>query len=271
MSQLANQVVVITGSSRGYGKAMAVEFQRAGARVVVSSRHPDAVEAAVASLPNPGAALGVACDVRDLAQVRALADATVQTFEQLDIWVNNAGISPGWGKLDTIDPERWRESFDTNIIGTYNGCRAALEKMLPHGRGQIMNILGVGADKPAPNQTAYGTAKAAVAMLTRTLAVEYAGSGISFKSIMPGMIWTEMLTRAQGVKPNMQSRMEWAMRVFGNPPDVPARFAVAIAERGGETGKTFKLLGPGIYVPRMIREILGGSKNNPRPWEKENG
>src|SRR5512142_320974 len=131
MSDFADQVVVITGSSRGYGKAMAVEFQQAGARLVLSSRHADAVQAAVASLPRPADAFGIECDVRDLAQVRALADAAVQKFGPVDIWINNAGQSPGWGKLHTIDPERWREAFDTNIIGAYNGCRAALEKMLP--------------------------------------------------------------------------------------------------------------------------------------------
>ncbi len=267
MSQLTDRVVVITGSSRGFGKAMAAEFQRAGARVVLSSRHGDAAQSAAAALPEPPRALAVECDVRDLAAVRAMADAAVQAFGGIDIWVNNAGLSSGWGKLHTVDPGLWRESYDTNSIGTYNGCRVALEKMLPVGKGQIINVLGVGADKPAPNQTAYGTAKAAVAMLTRTLAIEYAASGITFNAVMPGMIWTEMLTRAQGVHPDMKARMEWAMRVFGNPPEVPARFVVQIAQAGNSTGKTFNLLTPRVYVPRMVREMLGGSRRNPRPWE----
>jgi hypothetical protein len=81
------------------------------------------------------------------------------------------------------------------------------------------------------------------------------------------MIWTEMLTRAEGVEGQMRSRMEWAMRVFGNPPEVPARFVVEIARRGDANGKTFRLLSPRVYVPRMIREMFGASKSNPRPWE----
>ncbi len=267
MSELTDRVVVITGSSRGFGRAMAVEFRRAGARVVLSSRHGDASQSAAAALPDPARALAVECDVRDLAAVRAMADAAVQAFGSIDVWVNNAGISPGWGKLHTIDPELWRESFDTNSLGTYNGCRVALEKMLPQGKGQIINILGVGADNPAPNQTAYGTAKAAVAMLTRTLAIEYAASGITFNAVMPGMIWTDMLTRAEGVHPNMKARMEWAMRVFGNPPEVPARFVVEIAQTPSATGKTYKLLTPRVFVPRMVREMLGAGRRNPRPWE----
>jgi NAD(P)-dependent dehydrogenase (short-subunit alcohol dehydrogenase family) len=268
MPNLENQVVVITGSSRGFGKAMAIEFQRAGARVVISSRDADAVKAAVSALPQPANALGVPCDVRDLNQARALAEATVSRFGQIDIWINNAGISPGWGKMTDIDPARWRESFETNFFGAYHGCRAALEKMLPRNQGQIINVLGAGADKPAPNQSAYGTSKTAIARLTETLAKEYADGGISIASVMPGMIWTEMLTGAEGVdEPRLRARFEWAMRVFGNPPEVPARFVVQMAERGGESGRMYKVLSPRMFVPRMIGEMLGAGKRNPRPWE----
>ncbi len=264
-----NKVVVITGSSRGLGKALAVEFQRAGARVVLSSRDAEAVQRAVAALPRPEDALGVPCDVRDIEQVRNMANAAVGKFGRIDIWVNNAGQSPGWGKLMDIEETRWRGSFDTNFLGTYHGCRVALEHMLPAHHGQVINILGVGADRPPPNQSAYGTAKAAVAKLTETLAIEYAGSGVTFSGVLPGMVWTEMLTNAEGVREQMKPRMEWAMRVFGNPPGVPARIIVQLAERGTGTGKTYRLLTPRVFVPRMIGEMLGAGKRNPRPWEEE--
>lgn len=269
MPSLTNSVVVITGSSRGFGYAMAVEFARAGARVVLSSRDAEAVKRAVDSLPNPGNALGMACDVRDLAQVRALADAAVAKFGQIDVWINNAGVSPGWGKTLDIDPVRWRESFETNFFGTANGCRVALEKMLPRKSGHIINILGAGAKKAAPNQSAYGTSKTAVARFTETLAQEYADSGIIINSVMPGMIWTEMLASAEGVdEPRMRARFEWAMRVFGNPPQVPARFVLQMAQRAQSNGKTFSVLKPTMYVPRMIGEMMGAGKKNPRPWDK---
>ncbi len=268
MTQLDGQVVVVTGSSHGFGKAMAIEFQRAGARVVLSSRDADAVQRAVEALPDPANALGQVCDVRDLNQVRALADATVSRFGQIDIWINNAGISPGWGKLANIDPTRWRASFETNLFGTYHGCLVALEKMLPRKRGQVVNVLGAGADKAAPNQSAYGTSKTAVARLTETLAKEYADSGVIIDAVMPGMIWTEMLTGAEGVDdPRLRTRFEWAMRVFGNPAEVPARFVVQMAERGGTNGKVFHVLSPRMFVPRMIGEMFGAGKRNPRPWE----
>ena len=209
MTQIDGQIVVITGSSRGFGKVMAIEFQRAGARVVVSSRDADAVQRAVSALPQPANALSVTCDVRDLDQVRTLADAAVSQFGQIDVWINNAGISPGWGKLTDIDPARWRTAFETNFFGAYHGCRAALEKMLPRQRGQIVNVLGAGADRAAPNQSAYGTSKTAMARLTETLAKEYAGSGITIAAVMPGMIWTDMLTGAEGVDdPRLRARFE---------------------------------------------------------------
>jgi glucose 1-dehydrogenase len=268
MAQDLNKIIVITGSSRGFGKAMAEEFQRAGACVVISSRHAQAVEATVQSLPRPADALGVPCDVRDLDQVRRLAEATIAKLGRIDVWINNAGISPGWGKLTAIDPMRWRESFDTNFYGTYHGCRVALDQMLPRRQGQIVNILGAGADRPAPNQSAYGTSKAAVAMFTKTLASEYAGSGITVNAVMPGLIWTEMVTRAEGVdQASMRARLDWAMRVFGNPPEVPARFVLGILRRGGESGKTYRLMTPRVFVPRMLGDMLGAGKRNPRPWE----
>jgi NAD(P)-dependent dehydrogenase (short-subunit alcohol dehydrogenase family) len=197
MNQPNNQVAIITGSSRGFGYAMAVEFARAGARVVVSSRDADAVKRAVDSLPNPVNALGVVCDVRDLAQVYALADAAVQKFGQIDIWINNAGLSHPYTKMVEVKPEHWHTSFDTNFYGTYHGCRVALEKMLPRGRGHIINVLGMGADRPAPNQSGYGASKAAVARLTQTLAQEYAGTGVSINAVLPGMMWTDMLFNAE--------------------------------------------------------------------------
>jgi glucose 1-dehydrogenase len=268
MGRLTNKVVVITGSSRGFGLAMAAEFQHAGARVVLSSRDGERLKQAVASLPDPTGAFRIPCDVRDLVQVRGLAQAAVKKFNRIDIWVNNAGLAAPWGKLLQIDPAAWRASFDTNIIGTYNGCRAALEIMAPAKRGQILNILGFGADRPAPNQSPYGTSKAAIAMLTRTLALEYGGTGITVNAVQPGMIWTEMLTRAQGVEdPNLRTRMEWAMRVFGNPAEVPARFVVHVAVQDGANGKIFRVITPRVFLPRMIREMLGAGKSNPRPWE----
>ncbi len=262
-----NQTVVITGSSRGLGKQMAIEFQNAGARVVLSSRDADAVKRAVDTLPRPADAFGVACDVRDFDQVRALADATMQKFGALDVWINNAGLSHPYTKLGKIDPGAWRASFETNFFGVYHGCRVALDAMMPRQRGQIINILGAGAFQAAPNQSAYGTSKTAIARLTETLALEYADSGIAIYAVQPGIIWTEMILKAEGVDdPKLRARFDWAKRVFGNPPNVPARFIATLAERGGVNGKMYRVVTPKMFVPRMIGEMFGAGKRNPRPW-----
>lgn len=268
MNSLSNQVVVITGSSRGFGFAMAQEFQNAGAQVAVSSRDAESVGAAAAALPKPDAALGVPCDVRDLVQVESLAAAAVQRFRRLDIWINNAGFAHAYVKMLDVEPVQWRASFETNFLGAYHGCRVALKEMLPRKDGQIINVLGFGADRPSPNQSAYGASKMALWQLTQTLAQEYSASGVSINAVMPGMIWTDMLTRAEGVDdPGLRRRFEWAMRVFGNPPQVPARFVVQIAARGGGNGKLFRLITPRVLIPRIIGELMGTGRRNPRPWE----
>lgn len=269
MNSLAEQVVVITGSSRGFGFAMAKEFSRAGAQVIISSRDAQVVKSAMGALPNPAAALGVICDVRDLEQVRKLADAAAQRFGRVHIWINNAGLAHAYSKLLDVDPEQWRASFETNFFGAYHGCLVALKEMLPRQSGQIINVLGFGADRPSPNQSAYGASKTALWQLTQTLAREYAHTGISINAVMPGMIWTEMLTGAEGVDdPRLCTRMEWAMRVFGNPPEVPARFVAEMAARNDSSGRMFRLLTPRVFISRMIGEALGLSKKNPRPWER---
>jgi glucose 1-dehydrogenase len=267
MLSLTDQVVVITGSSRGFGYATAKEFLLAGARVVISSRDAESVKSAVSGLSKPDAALGLPCDVRELEQVRKLADAAVRRFGRIDIWINNAGLSHPYVKMLQIDPAQWRASFETNFLGAYNGCLVAMQQMLPQRSGQIINVLGAGADRPSPNQSAYGSSKAALWQLTRTLAEEYADTGVSINAVMPGMIWTEMLTRAEGVDdPHLKTRMEWAMRVFGNPPEVAARFVVQVASRDGNNGRMFRLLTPRMFLPRMIAEFFGAGRRNPRPW-----
>jgi NAD(P)-dependent dehydrogenase (short-subunit alcohol dehydrogenase family) len=267
MAPIENQTIVITGSSRGLGKALAIELQNLGARVVLSSRDVESVTRTLNALPRPNDALGLACDVRDLTQVRALADAAIKKFDTLDVWINNAGLSHPYAKLRDVDDVAWRASFETNFFGVYHGCRVALDVMMPNKCGQIINILGAGAFKGAPNQSAYGTSKTAIARLTETLAQEYADSGVAICAVQPGMIWTEMLTNAEGVgDPKLRTRFEWAMRVFGNPPRVPAQFIARLIEQGGVNGKMYKVVSPTMFVPRMLGEMLGAGKKNPRPW-----
>jgi NAD(P)-dependent dehydrogenase (short-subunit alcohol dehydrogenase family) len=263
------QTIVITGSSRGFGKSLALELQNAGARVVVSSRDADAVARAVDALPRPADALGIACDVREFEQVRALADAAIEKFGGIDVWINNAGLSHRYAKLLAVDHAAWRASFETNFFGAYHGCRVALDAMLPRHQGQIINILGAGAFKAAPNQSAYGTSKSALARLTETLAQEYADSGIAICAVQPGIIWTEMILAAQGVDdPKLRARFDWAKRVFGNPPEIPARFIANLIARESRNGKMYRVVTPRMFVPRMIGELFGVGKRNPQPWAR---
>lgn len=218
-------------------------------------------------MPDPTRVFGSVCDVRSVQEVRKLADAAIARFGRIDIWVNNAGIAHPYKKMLEVELADWCDSFETNFFGAAFGCRVALEKMIESKSGRIINIVGFGVDRPAPNQSGYGTSKAAILALTRTLALEYGKSGVSLCAVQPGMIWTGMLTDAEGVDPSLRSRFEWAMRVFGNAPTAPARFVIDIAERADVNGKMFRFVTPRMFVPRMLGEMLGAGKRHPRPWE----
>ena len=136
MGVLQDQVIVVTGSSRGLGFAIAQAAAAAGAKVVISSRTADAVAAAVAALRAAGGeASGLVCDVGDLAQVEALAEFAVRVYGRFDVWINNAGYAPPFGPTMHIAPPAFMRAVQTNVIGTYHGSLVALRAFLPEPAG----------------------------------------------------------------------------------------------------------------------------------------
>ena len=180
MGVLQDNVIVITGSTRGFGLAAANACGREGARVVVSSRSQDAVDAAVQELRGKGVtADGIACDVSQLEQVEALAEFATRQFGRFDVWVNNAGWAAPYGPAMHISPATFLRTVDTNIVGTYHGSLVALRVFLPEARGKLINVLGRGSDgRDAPMQTAYAASKAWVRSFTANLAADYRDTGV---------------------------------------------------------------------------------------------
>ena len=153
---LDGRVAVITGGTRGLGYAIAEAYAAEGAAVVVASRSPGAVARAAERLRSAGRrASGFGCDVSDAAQVRALADHARAAFGGLDIWVNNAGIAGPYGPTLGTPAERFMQVVQTNIVGTYNGSRTAMQHFVAQGRGKLINLVGRGDRKPTPLQNAY--------------------------------------------------------------------------------------------------------------------
>jgi glucose 1-dehydrogenase len=259
MGKLDGKVAVITGSTRGLGFAMARAFGREGAAVVVSSRSAAAVERAVLELKQNGSrASGLACDVSDLEQVRALARLAVDTYGRIDIWVNNAGIAGPYGPTAAISPEKFVSVLNTNITGAYYGSTTALRYFIPQHSGKLINILGRGDDRPVPMQNAYASTKTWSLAFTRALAKENEGSGVQIIAFNPGLMDTELMSQVVAVS-GYEARLkplETVMRLWANPPDVAAKKAVWLAssQTDGKSGMVVKILSPWTEMAGLLRE-----------------
>ena len=266
MPILKNKIAVITGSSRGLGLAIAQAYAREGASIVISSRSPKSVQNVVDVLRSEGLrASGISCDVSNFDEVKALREHALQAFGKMDIWVNNAALSPPYGPTAHINPEDFTRVLNTNIIGTYYGSWIAMEYFVPRQEGKLINILGVGARRPQPLQNAYASSKAWLVSFTKALAEEYKDSNVGIYALSPGMMDTDMLRKVEAIEgyEEQVKRLEMIMPILAQPPEVPARKAVWLAspETDGKTGLVLheftRLKTMGLFLRSGINRLLG--------------
>jgi len=190
---LEGQVAVVTGASRGIGRAAALQLARAGARVVVNYTRQEAAAAAVAAAIHDGGgqAVAVAADVGDHEAARNLIQAALDHYGRLDILVNNAGIARD-NLAARLKPADWAAVLATNLTGVFNCCQAALKPMLRQRQGRVINLTSVVGLRGNAGQVNYAAAKAGVIGLTKSLAKEVASRGILVNAVAPGFIDTEM-------------------------------------------------------------------------------
>src|SRR5467141_3731580 len=194
--QVTSPAVLITGALTGIGRATALAFAREGARIVVSGRHDDKGNALVSELQEIGAeATFIKSDVRHDDEVRALVDETVKQFGRLDVAVNNAGTEGNPGPLTDQTAESFAATFDTNVLGTLLSMKHELRVMLAQGSGSIVNVSSAYGSVGAAGASVYVASKHAVEGLTKSAALEVAGTGVRVNVVAPGTTDTGMLTR----------------------------------------------------------------------------
>lgn len=193
MGVLEGQVAIVTGAGAGLGRGIAVELAREGAAVAVAELDPESAESAAAEL----SALGVRSsayptDVAQREQVDATFASVAADFGQLDIVVNNAGISRVGPHTQDVTDEDWHDSIAVMQTGVFYCMRAAGRHMLPRKSGSVVNISSIRGFSPNPGRMTYCTPKAAVIMMTKVAAGEWAPEGVRVNAICPGVLRTPM-------------------------------------------------------------------------------
>ena len=192
MRQLENRIAIVTGASKGIGKAIALAFGREGANIVAAARTAAALGYVVDQIRQMGsAALAVTADICVDADIERLVGQTLDRFGRIDILVNNAAMIHAVMNLVDFDVSKWREVIDTNLTSVALVTRAVLPCMIANRSGKIINISSIGGRKGAKGRSAYRAAKAGVISLTESVAAEAKPYGIDVNCICPGGVDTE--------------------------------------------------------------------------------
>lgn len=188
--KLDGQVAVVTGASKGIGKAVASAFAAVGAKVVLAARTPETLEQVAAELRESGAeAVAVPTDVADVDAVQRLIEQAREAYQRVDILVNNAGIGY-FGPVVDFAPDDWDTVLNSNLKSVYLCAKYALPQMLAQGSGQIINVLSIAAKVPFEASAAYCAAKAGALALTKVLAAEVRQQNIRVTAVLPGSVHT---------------------------------------------------------------------------------
>jgi NAD(P)-dependent dehydrogenase (short-subunit alcohol dehydrogenase family) len=246
---LADRVAIVTGGSRGIGLAIAKRLAEDEAKVVVAARSGQDAERAAAEIAGHGGeALALACDVRSAADVNRLVDETLERFGQIDIVVNNAGISPKHAAPEEIDEATWDAILDTNLKGAFFLSTAAAPGMIERGSGVIINIASIAGVMPIALESAYCASKAGMIGLTKALALDWARHGIRVHAVAPGYIATEMNA---GVRQTGEGLT--AQGLTTSSPGVSPDEAFRLSIYSGVVGRT--LLGR-FGLPEEVAEVV---------------
>jgi NAD(P)-dependent dehydrogenase (short-subunit alcohol dehydrogenase family) len=237
--ELTDRVVIITGGSRGIGRAMALAFAEAGARVVVASRKQEGVDAVAAEIESRGGTvLAIATHMGNEVAVAALVEQTVEAFGGVDIAINNAATNPHFGPMLTATTALWDKILEVNLRGAFFLCRQVAPIMEKRGGGVIINMVSNAGIRPSPGLGIYSVTKAGLIMLTKVLAVELGPSKIRVNAIAPGVIKTRF------------SRALWESEAIAQ--------AVCDATPLGRLGEPGDVVGAALFLASPLSDYVNG-------------
>jgi NAD(P)-dependent dehydrogenase (short-subunit alcohol dehydrogenase family) len=237
---LTGKVALVTGGSRGLGRAICLGFAAAGADVVIASRKQESCDAVAAEIRALGReALPFATHMGDLGAIDRLIEGALESFGHIDILVNNAGISPTLSDLSSASPDLFQKMFDVNTRGPWYLASRIAPKMAAQGGGSMINMISVAALRPPAYQGIYAATKAALEALTKVMAAEWAADHIRVNCIAPGSFHSDMFDAAASIPGYLQGAVD-------------ASAMKRIAE-------TDEIIGPILYLASDLSSYTTGS------------
>jgi len=260
---LQGQVALVTGASRGIGRATALVLAQAGASVILAARSADEINSLADEIKHHnGKALAIPTDVSDVAQVDYLLVLTLRAFGHIDILINNAALVQPLGKVWETSPTAWQKLIAVNVIGPYLCARAVLPQMIERGSGRIINVSSGLAERNLEGASAYNVSKAALERFSGTLAAEVKNTGVVVTTLRPGMVDTPMQAEIRRTPAHIFPKVSKWEQAYSegrlHAPTEPAQAILWLSSHFGRdcNGQLVELGDPG-FRQRVITDLGG--------------